>query len=161
MTHSIELQQQKNKLGLSFNKLVLLVFLLVMMYFGYGRYIFHNTEQEETSTFIATPQLNDIYFLDLKILGEIDEPKNKYKLAKVVRVSDEYLAIVYGKFFYQWQSAVKNSIEYGDLSNKNYFTLMPDYIPLSKIHEMRSNKGIYLVKRPKQNKLYGNRITPE
>lgn len=161
MTNSIELQQQNNKPALSFNKFVSLVFLLVMMYFGYERYISHNAEQEETSTFISNPKLNDIYFLDLKVLGEIVEPKNKYKLAKVVRVSDEHLAIVYGKFFYQWQSAVKSSIEYGDLSNKNYFTLIPDYIPLSKIHEMRSNRGIYLVKRPKQNKLYGNRITPE
>jgi len=161
MSNPIELQQQNNKLSLSLNKLVLLVCVLVIMYFGYERYISHITEQKETSAFILTPKINDIYFLDLKVLGDIVEPKNKYKLAKVIRVSDEHLAIVYGKFLYQWQSAVVSSIEYGDLSNKNYFTLIPDYISLSKINEMRSSGAIYLIKRPKQNKLYGNIVTPE
>lgn len=34
---------------------------------------------------------------------------------------------------YQWQYAVVNSIEYDDLSNNDYFTLIPNYIPLNKI----------------------------
>ena len=59
MTNSIELQQQKNTPLISFNKFVSLVFLLVIMYFGYERYTSYNTEQEETSNFIANPKLND------------------------------------------------------------------------------------------------------
>ena len=161
MTHAFQSQHRKFKLSISLNGLVLLTCLLVIFYFGYERYASHQTEQTEASVFILTPQRNDIYFLDLRLLSDKLDLKNKYKLAKVVRVNDDNVAIVYGKFFYQWQSAVVNSIQYGDLSNKDYFTLMPDYIPFSKIKEMKSNGIIYLVKRPIRNKLYGNIVSPE
>jgi hypothetical protein len=135
--------------------------LLVLLFFGYERYEQHKTEQAETSVLILTPKVNDIYFLDMRLITDKLERKNKYKLAKVVRVSDDNLAIVYGSFFYQWQYAVVNSIQYGDLSNSDYFTLIPDYLSFSKIKEMKSNGAIYLVKRPMQNKIYGNFVSPE
>ena len=94
------------------NKLLFLIFLLVIVYFGYEKYTAHKTEQTEALVFISSPQRNDIYFLDLRLLSDKLDHKNKYKLAKVVRVNDDNVAIVYGKFFYQWQSAVVNSIEF-------------------------------------------------
>lgn len=88
-----------------------------------------------------------------------DTLERKHKLAKMVRVSGDSISIVYGKFFYQWQYSVVNSIQHGDLSNNDYFKLIPDYISLSKIKEMEKNEAIYLVKRPIQNKLYGGLVT--
>jgi len=131
----------------------------VIIYFGYERYEQHTTEQTETSVLILTPKVNDIYFLDFRLLSDKLERKNKYKLAKIVRVSDDNVAIVYGRFFYQWQYSVVNSIQYGDLSNDDYFMLLPEYIPFIKIKEMRDNGAIYLVKRPVRNKLYGNFVS--
>jgi hypothetical protein len=133
----------------------------VILYFGYVKYEEHKTEQLEASVLIANPKINDIYFLDMRLINSNLERKNKYKLAKVVRVTDDNVVIVYGSFFYQWQYAVVNSIQYGDLSNSDYFTLIPDYIPFSKIQEMKRNGSIYLVKRPIQNKMYGNFVSPE
>ena len=121
----------------------------------------HKAEQTETTVLILSPQVNDIYFLDFRSLSDKLQRKNKYKLAKIVRVSDDNVAIVYGRFFYQWQYSVVNSIQYGDLSNDDYFMLLPEYIPFSKIKEMRGNGAIYLVKRPMQNKLYGNFVMSE
>jgi len=159
--HTLETKQLKPELSTPLNKLVLLICLLVLIFFGYERYEQHKTEQAETSVLILTPKVNDIYFLDMRLITDKLERKNKYKLAKVVRVSDDNLAIVYGSFFYQWQYAVVNSIQYGDLSNSDYFTLIPDYLSFSKIKEMKSNGAIYLVKRPMQNKIYGNFVSPE
>jgi len=161
VSHAVESQPRIAKLSITLNKLVLLTCLIVILYFGYGRYTAHKTEQAEASVLILAPQVNDIYFLDFRLLSEKLAPKNKYKLAKVVRVSDDSVAIVYGRFFYQWQYSVVNSIQYGDLSNDDYFTLIPDYIPLSKIKAMKNNGAIYLVKRPIQNKLYGNFVSSE
>ncbi len=161
MLHTLETKQLKPELSTPLNKLVLLICLLVLIFFGYERYEQHKTEQAETSVLILTPKVNDIYFLDMRLIKDKLERKNKYKLAKVVRVSDDNLAIVYGSFFYQWQYAVVNSIQYGDLSNSDYFTLIPDYLSFSKIKEMKSNGAIYLVKRPMQNKIYGNFVSPE
>jgi hypothetical protein len=78
---------------------VLLTCLFVIIYFGYDRYEQHKTEQTEASVFILNPQVNDIYFLDMRLLNNKLERKNKYKLAKVVRVSDDRVSIVYGSFF--------------------------------------------------------------
>ena len=160
MPHTTEVRPIP-KLSVSLNKLVLLLCFLVILYFGYGKYEEHKTEQLEASVLIANPKINDIYFLDMRLLNSNLERKNKYKLAKVVRVTDDNVVIVYGSFFYQWQYAVVNSIQYGDLSNSDYFTLIPDYIPFSKIQEMKRNGSIYLVKRPIQNKMYGNFVSPE
>jgi len=156
-----ETQRLIPKLSISLNKFVLLICLLVIIYFGYERYEQHKIEQAEASAFIINPKVNDIYFLDMRLIKDKLERKNKYKLAKVVRVSDDNVAIVYGSFFYQWQYAAVNSIQYGELSNSDYFTLIPDYISFSKIKEMKSNGAIYLVKRPLQNKIYGNFVSPE
>lgn len=160
MPYALESQRRIPKFSISLNKLMVLTCLLVITYFAYNRYTAHVTEQAEASVLILTPQINDIYFLDFRLLNNNLERKNKYKLAKVVRVTGDNVAIVYGKFFYQWQYSVVNSIEYGDLSNSDYFTVIPDYIPFSKIKEMKNNGVIYLVKRPMQNKLYGNFVSP-
>lgn len=161
MLNTLETKQLKPELSKPLNKLVLLTFLLVIAYFGYEKYVFHKAEQTETTVLILSPQVNDIYFLDFRSLSDKLQRKNKYKLAKIVRVSDDNVAIVYGRVFYQWQYSVVNSIKYGDLSNDDYFMLLPEYIPFSKIKEMRGNGAIYLVKRPMQNKLYGNFVMSE
>ena len=157
MTHTYQPHHRKFKLSMSFNKLVLLSCLLVIAYFWYV----NKTERAESSTLILAPQVNDIYFLDFRLLNDKLAPKNKYKLAKVVRVTGNDVAIVYGRFFYQWQHAVVNSIQYGDLSNSDYFKPIPDYIPFNKIKEMQKNGAIYLVKRPIRNKLYDNFVSSE
>ncbi|MFT5756196.1 MAG: hypothetical protein ACI9LM_000908 [Alteromonadaceae bacterium] len=161
MTHAFKVQHRQFKFSMTFNKLISLIFLLVISYFGFVRYISNKTEQTEASAFILAPQVNDIYFLDVRLLSDKLERKEKYKLAKVVRVSGDNVGIVYGRFFYQWQYAVVNSIQYGDLSNNDYFKAIPDYISFSKIKEMKNNRAIYLVKRPTRNKLYGNFVSPE
>jgi len=153
VSYASEFKNQKAKLSL--NKLLILCCLLFGAYFGYEKYAFHIAEQEEVSALILTPKVNDIYFLDLRLLGGILERKHKYRLAKVVSVTSDNVALVYGRVFYQWQNAVVNSIKYDDLNNNGYFKLIPDYIPYSKVKEMRNSGAIYLVKRPIQNKLYG------
>jgi len=131
-----------------------------MGYFVYERYSLHITEQEQALTYIATPKVDDIYFFDLSNSSESLASKNKYKLAKVVRVTDDNVVLVFGAFFYQWQYAVVSSIQYGELRNNNYFTSTLDYISFKKIKEMYDDGNLYLVKRPIGNKLYGSLVVP-
>ena len=154
-----EILQALPMFSLSLNKLLLLVCLFMGLYFAYGRYSFHTDEQKEASVLILSPQVNDIYFLDFRLLNDKLERKNKYKLAKIVRVTDNNIAIVYGRFFYQWQYSVMNSIQHGDLSNDDYFMSIPEYISFKEIQEMKKSGAIYLVKRPVKNKVYGNFVS--
>jgi len=164
MTQTFDTEKLKPKLSFSLSKLILLIGLLVIIYWGYEKYTSIKTEQAETSVFILTPQTNDIYFLDLKLftvkLGkDRRETRHKYQLAKVVRITGENVVIVYGSVLYQWQNTAVNSIKFGELSNSDYFELTPDYIPFNKLQEMQSNGAIYLVKRPIGNKIYGNFVS--
>ncbi|WP_085297393.1 hypothetical protein [Cognaticolwellia mytili] len=155
MLHSLESEQVNTKFSITLNKLVLLVCLFVVAYFVYGKYAFYKVEQAEASILILTPKVNDIYFLDMRLIGDVLKSKHKYRLAKVVNVTDDTVAIVYGRVTYQWQNAVVNSIKFDDVNNYDYFKLIPDYLSFSKIKEMRNNEAIYLVKRPIKNKIYG------
>ena len=155
MPHALKPEHQKPTLSITLNKLVLLALLFVVTYFGYEKYAFHTAEQIEASALILTPQVNDIYFLDMRLLSDNLERKHKYRLAKVVSVTGNNVAIVYGRFFYQWKNSVVNRIKHDDLNNHNYFKLIPDYIPFSTIKKMKASGAIYLVKRPILNKLYG------
>lgn len=155
MSHSLESEHVNTKFSITLNKLVLLVCLLVVSYFVYGKYAFHKAEQAEASILILNPKVNDIYFLDMRLISDVLKSKHKYRLAKVVSVTDDTVAIVYGRVAYQWQNAVVNSIKFDDVNNYDYFKLIPEYLSFSKIKEMRNNEAIYLAKRPIQNKLYG------
>jgi len=161
MLNTLETRQLKPELSTPLNKLVLFICFLMITYFAYQRFDQHKIEQTEASVLILKPKVNDIYFLDMRLLDKKLERKNKYKLAKVIRVTDDSVVIVYGSLFYQWQYSVVNSIEYGDLSNKDYYLTIPEYIPLNKLKEMQGSGAIYLVKRPKQNKVYGNFVSAE
>ncbi|MBA6381214.1 MULTISPECIES: hypothetical protein [unclassified Colwellia] len=101
MPDTFESEYLKSKLSITLNKLVLLACLFVIAYFGYEKYAFHNAQQIEASILILTPQINDIYFLDMRLLGDNLESKQKYRLAKVVSVTGNNVAIVYGRVFYQ------------------------------------------------------------
>lgn len=143
MPDAFESEYLKPKLSITLNKLVLLACLFVIAYFGYEKYAFHNAQQIEASILILTPQINDIYFLDMRLLSYNLERKHKYRLAKVVSVTGNNVAIVYGRVFYQWKHSVVNRIKYEDLNNNNYFELIPDYIPFSKIKKMKASGVIY------------------
>jgi hypothetical protein len=153
--HALKPEYLQPTLSITLNKLVSLALLFVVAYFGYEKYAFHTAEQIEASALTLTPQVNDIYFLDMGLLSDNLERKHKYRLAKVVSVTGNNVAIVYGRFFYQWKNSVVNRIKHDDLNNHHYFKLIPDYIPFSTITKMKASGAIYLVKRPIRNKLYG------
>ena len=159
MSDIAESTYDKIKVSVSLNKLVVLVFLFVIIYFGYERYAVHNEEQVEATTLVLAPKINDIYFLDLRVKNENYESKKKYQLAKVVAIRGDNITLVYGRFFYQWQYSVVNSIQYGDLGNSDYFATKLDIFSLKEIKNMRNSREIYLAKRPIQNQLYGTVIS--
>jgi cbb3-type cytochrome oxidase subunit 3 len=77
--HASETASQISKLSIFFNTLVLFFGLLVIIYSGYERYDKHKAEQKKASVFILKPQVNDIYFLDMRLIEDKLERKNKYK----------------------------------------------------------------------------------
>ena len=141
--------------------LPLLSALVCVLYFGYVKYNNYTEDQEQTLAVISNPKIDDIYFLDFRLLSDKLRPKEKYRIAKVVDITGDIVTLIYGGFYYQRENAAINSIKYGQLSYSDYFETKRYDIPLNTIKAMQNNGTIYLAKRPTRKKLYGNLVGPE
>lgn len=132
-----------------------------VLFLSFLEYKGYKTEESQTLAIISNPKVNDIYFLDFRLLSDKLRPNEKYRIAKVVDITGDIVTLVYGRFFYQYQNAAINSIQYGQLSYKDYFESKRYDIPLKTIKIMYDEQAVYLAKRPIRNKLFGNFIGPE
>jgi hypothetical protein len=117
-------------------------------------------EENRTLAIISNPKIDDIYFLDFRLLSDKLRPTEKYRVAKVVDITGDIVTLLYGGFYYQRQHAAINSIKYGQLTYKDYFEPKRYDIPLKEVINMHSNQAIYLAKRPIRGKLFGNLVGP-
>jgi len=124
---------------------------------------FNRSEQAdiESVVYINTPKINDIYFLDFRLLSNKLRPNEKYRLAKVVDITGDVVTLQYGSLFYLRQQSLKDSIRYGQLRYRKYFESKRYDFSFEKIRNMWRSNAIYLVKRPVLNKLYGNFVSPD
>lgn len=139
----------------------ILLFLLLASYLGFNTYTSNKTKEDQTNAIIASPKVNDIYFLDFRVLSDKLRPHEKYRIAKVVDITGDIITLVYGAYFYQYQNAAINSIQYGQLSYRDYFEPKRYDLPHETIYKMQADKAIYLAKRPVRNKLFGNVVGHE
>ena len=134
---------------------------LIALYFGLLKYKNDTAEIAQTLAIVSNPKVNDIYFLDYRHLSDKLRPNEKYRIAKVVDITGDIVTLVYGQFLYQYQNAAVNSIQYGQLSYKDYFEPKRYNLSLASINSMVESNTIYLAKRPIRDKLFGNLVGPE
>ncbi len=115
-------------------------------------------DDNATLQYLAKPKIDDIYFLDFRVLSDNLRPKEKYRIAKVVDVTGDIITLLYGNVYYLRQQSLKDSIRYGQLRYKEYFETKRYDFSLEKLQSMQASGAIYMIKRPEQNMLYGNYI---
>jgi len=161
---NIKNTEQKNVL---FNLLkqniyvVVLLIALVALYVGFNEYIDYKHQKAQSSEVISAPKINDIYFIDFRLIKDDLRPHEKYRIAKVADITGDVITLLYGGFYYQRKHAVINAIYYGQLSFSDYFEEKRYDMPHSEIKAMFDSGAIYLANRPVRNKLYGNVVSPE
>jgi len=124
---------------------------------------FNRAEQieMESDIYINSPKINDIYFLDFRLLSNTLRPNEKYRLAKVVDITGDVVTLRYGNMFYLRQKSLKDSIQYGQLRYRKYFEPKRYDFSFEQIRNMWRSNAIYLVKRPVLDRLFGNYVSPE
>jgi len=132
--------------------------LLLLCVFIYKKSTQSQQEDDASLTYLASPKVDDIYFLDFRLLSDSLRPKEKYRIAKVVDVTGDIITLLYGNMFYLRQQSLKDSIRYGQLRYKDYFEGKRYNLTLSELKAMHDSAAIYMIKRPDQNMLYGNYI---
>ncbi len=132
--------------------------LLALCLFIYNKSTQSQQEEDASLIYLTNPKVDDIYFLDFRVLSDNLRPKEKYRIAKVVDVTGDIITLLYGNMFYLRQQSLKDSIRYGQLRYKDYFEGKRYDFTLAQLKEMHDSAAIYMIKRPEQNMLYGNYI---
>jgi hypothetical protein len=140
--------------------LKIFVFVTIICFFAHR---FNQTEliESESARYVHSPKINDIYFLDFRLLSDALRPNEKYRLAKVVDITGDVVTLQYSNIFYLRQHSLKDSIRYGQLTYRKYFEPKRYDFSVEQIKTMWQSGAIYLVKRPILDKLFGNNVSPE
>ncbi|TWX68705.1 sel1 repeat family protein [Colwellia demingiae] len=139
------------------NVLKIIVF-LTLCFFIYKKSTQSQQENDDSLIYLAMPKVDDIYFLDFRVLSDNLRPNEKYRIAKVVDITGDVVTLLYGNIFYLRQQSLKDSIRYGQLRYKGYFESKRYDLSLTQIKAMHDSSAIYMVKRPDKNMLFGNYI---
>lgn len=146
-----------------FNHRIVLIFILAMLIMAaVVQYVSTAKQVElESAELIKAPKINDIYFLDFRLLSDTLRPKEKYRLAKVVDITGDVVTLQYGNLFYLRQQALKDSIRYGQFRYRKYFEPKRYDFKKNEINRLWHSGAIYLAKRPVLDKLFGNNVSPD
>lgn len=139
------------------NVLKIIVF-LTLCFFIYTKSTQSQQENDDSLLYLASPKVDDIYFLDFRILSDNLRPNEKYRIAKVVDITGDVVTLLYSSIFYLRQQSLKDSIRYGQLRYKGYFETKRYDLTLTQLKAMHDTSAIYMVKRPDKNMLFGNYV---
>lgn len=131
---------------------------LTLCFFIYTKSTQSQQENDDSLLYLASPKVDDIYFLDFRILSDNLRPNEKYRIAKVVDITGDVVTLLYGSIFYLRQQSLKDSIRYGQLRYKGYFETKRYDLTLTQLKTMHDNSAIYMIKRPDKNMLFGNYV---
>jgi len=135
-----------------------IIVLLVLCLFIYKKSTQSQQENDDSLIYLASPKVDDIYFLDFRVLSDNLRPNEKYRIAKVVDITGDVVTLLYGNIFYLRQQSLKDSIRYGQLRYKDYFESKRYDLTLTQLKVMHDSSAIYMVKRPDKNMLFGNYV---
>lgn len=132
--------------------------LLAVYWFIQTKFTQFQEEDEASLTYLESPKIDDIYFLDFRVLSDNLRPNEKYRIAKLVDITGDIVTLLYGNIFYFRQQSLKDSIRYGELRYKDYFESKRYDLTRAQLKKMHDSSAIYMIKRPDKNMLYGNYI---
>jgi len=130
----------------------LILSVLALFYWQYTNY----KADVATQTFISSPHANDFYYLDYRGISTNLRPHEVYRLAKVSTTGDGVVSLVYGSFLYRRESSLEKDLSGGMIVDSRYFGEKRHIFSLEKLQELYDNNTILAVKRPTNNRLYGN-----
>jgi len=130
-----------------------LLFFLSLL--GYWQYLKHE-ENTLTKAYIHSPQKNDFYFINYEKINDNIRPTQKYRLGKVVSVNDGLISMIYGGFTYTRSSSLIRDVQGGMTYDARYFNHKEHSFTLDELQNLYADNAILAIKRPKNNRLYGN-----
>ncbi len=141
----------------------MLIFLVALVATAITIALFYKNYQlgEETKAIVATPQLNDLYYVDFRVIKENLRPSEKFRMAKVEDITGDVVTINFSSYFYLKEHELSEAIRYGQLRFKKFFQEKRHNYKISELESMIESGAIVLARRPEGNMLDGNVVVPD
>jgi TPR repeat protein len=141
-------------------KLVAVVILLIAAVAG-GLFYKNLQLNAQTKAIIAEPKLNDLYYVDFRLIKDNLRPAEKFRMAKVQYITGDVVTINFSSYFYLKEHELNEAIRYAQLRYEKFFQEKRHNYKISKLQEMVDSGAIVLARRPDGNVLDGNVVVPD
>jgi len=131
--------------------------IFALIYWQYVKY----QENMLTQEYIASPQKNDFYFINYHGINKNTRPNQKYRLGKIVSVNNGKVFMIYGGYTYIKSSSLIRDVQGGMTYDSRYFNAEEHGFTLEQLNKLYNDDAILAVKRPVNNRLYGNVVIDE
>ncbi|ALO34996.1 hypothetical protein CMT41_09905 [Colwellia sp. MT41] len=116
---------------------------------------------EQTKAIVAAPQLNDIYYIDFRVIEDNLRPAEKFRMAKVKDITGDVVTLNFSSFFYPQEHELNETIRYALLRSESFFQEKRHNYNAAELQGMITSGAILLARRPENNILDGNVVVPD
>jgi len=116
---------------------------------------------EQTKAIVAAPEVNDLYYVDFRVIKDNLRPAEKFRMAKVKDITGDVVTINFSSYFYLQEHELNEAIRYAQLRFEKFFQEKRHDFKISELEAMIESGAIVLARRPKGNMLDGNVVVPD
>lgn len=114
-----------------------------------------------TKEIIAAPQVNDLFYVDFRLIKDNLRPSEKFRMAKVQDITGDVVTINFSSYFYLQEHELNEAIRYAQLRFEKFFQEKRHNYKISELQAMIESGAIVLARRPEGNMLDGNVVVPD
>lgn len=115
----------------------------------------------QTQRYISEPKLNDLYYIDFRLIESNLRPTEKFRMAKVADITGDVVTLNYSSYFYPQKHELGETIRYAQLRFEKFFQERRHNFSITKLQTMVESGAIFLARRPEGNMLDGNLVIPD
>jgi len=115
----------------------------------------------QTQQYISEPKVNDLYYIDFRLIKTNLRPTEKYRMAKVSDITGDVVTLNYSSYFYPQKHELGETIRYAQLRFEKFFQEKRHNFSITQLQTMIESGAIMLARRPEGNMLDGNLVVPD
>ena len=125
--------------------------------------LFYKDQQlsEQTKAIVAEPQLNDLYYVDFRVIKDNLRPTEKFRMAKVSDITGNVITVNFSSYFYLQEHELNEAIRYAQLRFEKFFQEKRHNYTIKELKSLVTSGAIVLARRPEGNMLDGNVVVPD
>lgn len=127
-----------------------------------GAIIYNNIQQTKlTKALIAHPEVNDLYYVDFRLIKDNLRPNEKFRMAKVTDITGDVVTLNFSSYFYLQEHELNEAIRYAQLRFEKFFQEKRHNYNIADLEAMIESGAVVLARRPESNMLDGNVVVPD